>query len=787
MSQFRREFAPGWVRTEVTMKERVEVWELVACGHNIARVQKELELRGIYFDRRTISRIIQEAIGEPGIPAELVRTQKPAVQEWIISKRPHIREALSGAPAGGGVEPTKPTARTPVVPVAKGPQLAGPAARGPTRHRWLMLAGIVSAIIALCVLGIYLWPSPRPEPTTAPTAAPAAFLQHTIVTVAGSSIPAFDGGPATAAYLGAPRAVALDSENVYILDGASHRVRRVDLATGIISTFAGTGTAGFSGDGGPATAAQINAPDTLALDSGYLYIADTANNRVRRVDLATGTITTFAGTGVAGFAGDGGTAAAAQLNSPFGLALDSRNLYISGDNRVRRVDLATGIITTLAGTGMAGFSGDGGPGAAAQLNRPFGLAIGSGNLYIAESVGHRVRKVDLATGIITTFAGTGMAGFSGDGGPATAAQLNYLRGVAFDSGNLYIGDSSNHRIRRVDLATGIITTFAGTGKTGSGGDGGPAIAAQFYTPYCIAVGSGSLYVAEFYGNVVRRIDLASGTITTFAGGATLPTGDGGPATAAQLTLTVGVAVGSGNLYIADQNANRIRRVDLATGIITTFAGTGTASSAGDGGPAISAQLSGPRHLAIASGSLYIAENAGNQVRRVDLATGTITTVAGTGVAGFSGDGSPATAAQLSAPQQLAVGSGSLYIADTSNNRVRRVDLATGTITTFAGTGTSGFSGDGGPATAAQLSYPVGLAIGSGNLYISDQNNYRVRKVDLVTGIITTAVGTGVRGYSGDGGPATAAQLYGPNAVALDSANLYISDAFNNRVRRVSLR
>jgi hypothetical protein len=213
MSKSRRKFAPDWVRTDVTMEERAAVWELVAGGHNIARVREKLELRNIYLDRETISRIIQEAIGEPGIPAELVRTQKPAVQEWIISKRPHIREALLGAPPGetpqpergGGVEPTKPTVGARVEPVAFVAPMAEPAERGPGRHRWLRLAGIGSAVIALFVVGAYLWPSPRPKPapqsptatstqpsattpSQSPTAAPAAFVPGNIVTVAGSPL-----------------------------------------------------------------------------------------------------------------------------------------------------------------------------------------------------------------------------------------------------------------------------------------------------------------------------------------------------------------------------------------------------------------------------------------------------------------------------------------------------------------------------------------------------------------------------------------------------------------------
>ena len=334
-----------------------------------------------------------------------------------------------------------------------------------------------------------------------------------------------------------------------------------------------------------------------------------------------------------------------------------------------------------------------------------------------------------APGDINTVAGTGSEGFSGDGGPASSAELSYPYGVALDaSGNLYFADLGNNRVRKVN-GTGTITTVAGAGSYGFSGDGGPATSAELAQPTGVAVdSSGDLYIADNSNNRVRKVD-SSGTITTVVGGGISGLGDGGPATAAQLNQPVGVAVdGSGNLYIADAGNSRVRKVD---------------------------------------------------------GSGTITTVAGTGGFGFSGDGGPATAAQLNSPYGVALdGSGNLYIGDTGNQRVRRVN-GSGTISTVAGTGTQGFSGDGGPATAAQLRDPVGVALdGSGNLYIADSANSRVRKVDG-TGTISTVAGTGGFGFSGDGGPATAAQLNSTYGVALDSSgNLNIGDANNNRVRKV---
>ena len=491
-----------------------------------------------------------------------------------------------------------------------------------------------------------------------------------------------------------------------------------------IDTLAG----GFAGDGGPAVAARLNLPYDVAVDSsGNLYITDRNNHRIRKVD-STGTITTIAGTGKDGFSGDGGPASQAQLNFPTGVAVDGEgNLYIADapNDRIRKVD-SIGTITTIAGTGEQGFSGDGGPASQAQLDHPRAVAVdGEGNLYIADRNNNRIRKVD-STGTITTIAGGG--GFGEDGGPATQVLLNLPYGVAVDgTGNLYIADTNSDRIRKVD-STGTITTIAGTGERGFSGDGGPATQASLNSPFGVAVdGAGNLYIADQYNNRIRRVD-STGTITTIAGTEERGFGgDGGPATQAPLFLPTGVAVDvEGNLYIADQYNHRIRRVD-STGTITTIAGTGERRFGGDGGPAIRAQLDAPSGVAVdGAGNLYIADASNHRIRKVD-SIGTITTIAGTGEQGFGGNGGPASQAHLFFPTGVAVDSaGNLYIADVGNHRIRKVD-STGTITTIAGTGERGFSGDDGPAIQAQLDDPTGVAVdGAGNLYIADASNHRIR-------------------------------------------------------------
>ncbi len=610
-----------------------------------------------------------------------------------------------------------------------------------------------------------------------------------ISTVAGTGVFGYggDGAAATAAHLDRLSDVAADgSGNLYIADTFNNRIRKVDASTGNISTAAGTGTRGFSGDGAAATAAQLNRPRGVAADgSGNLYIADTDNNRIRKVDASTGNISTVAGVGIFGFSGDGAAATAARLRGLYGVAVDgSGNLYIADtdNHRIRKVDASTGNISTVAGSGATGpsggaYSGDGAAATAARLNAPISVAVdGSDNLYIADHNNNRIRKVDASTGNISTVAGTGTQGYSGDGAAATAAQLDSPRDVAVDgSGNLYIADRDNESIRKVDASTGNISTVAGTG--GSIGDEAAATAAQLSFPYGAAVdGSGNLYIADAGNHRIRKVDASTGNISTVAGSGTAgSSGDGAAATAARLNSPRGAAVdGSGNLYIADHNNRRIRKVDASTGNISTVP--------------VAGEIRRPRGMAVdGSGNLYIADSDYHSIIKVDASTGAISTAAGTGTQGYSGDGAAAAAARLRSPIDVAVdGSGNLYIADTGNHRIRKVDASTGNISTAAGTGTQGYSGDGGSATAAQLNNPAGVAAdGSGNIYIADHNNYRIRKVDASTRKISTIAGTGTAGYNGDG-CATSAQLYGPSGMAADgSGNIYFADRLNHSIRTLS--
>jgi uncharacterized protein (TIGR03437 family) len=610
-------------------------------------------------------------------------------------------------------------------------------------------------------------------------AIPVGAQTYTISTFAGGALPVNLQGPSASLY-GPQSAMTSDAAgNIFFVDG--NTILRMDAGSSLLTLVAGNGTAGYTGDNGPATAAQLHAPCGLAIDAaGNLYIASSWDNVVREV--SGGVITTIAGTGTAGYSGDNGPAASAQLNNPFGLALDSAgNLYIAdtGNSVIREV--SSGVISTVAGNGAVGFGGDNGPATSAVLSSPRGIAVDSaGILYIADTGNDRIRSV--SAGVIGTTAGNGVLGFTGDGGPATAAQINTPTGIALDAaGNLYIADYANNRIRKV--TAGVISTVAGKGTPGYSGDGGLATKAQLNQPYVITVDpSGNLYVADFGNNRIRQVAV-NGVIYTAAGNGTAGfSGDNGSPISAQLHFPSGIAFDTaGNLYFADYENNRVREV--SAGIVTTVAGNGIAGFSGDAGAATAAQLNQPSAVAVDSaGNLYIADTGNNRIRKV--VGGTISTIAGNGTAGYSGDNGVAANAELNQPLGIAFdASGNFYIADSANNRIRKI--AAGTITTVAGNGTPGFGGDAGSPTAAQLRNPSDIVLdSSGNLYIADSGNNRIRKV--AGSVISTVAGNGAPGLAGDNAAATAAELNAPSALAIGSAGaLFIADTGNNAVRKVS--
>jgi sugar lactone lactonase YvrE len=506
-----------------------------------------------------------------------------------------------------------------------------------------------------------------------------------------------DDGPATEAVVDAPSGLAIGGDgSIYIAEGWF--VRRVDAA-GTITTIVGTDEPGSLGDGGLAVDASLEEPQALALGhDGSLYIADAYANRIRKVD-PDGVITTVAGTGEEGFSGDGGPAIDAELAWPRGVAVaPDGSLYIADtwNDRIRRV-APDGTITTVAGRGDAPF-----PEKRRATEVPLdvgGVAIATdGSIYVTD--GPCVRRIHL-DGVITTVAGTGRKGHSGDGGPAVEAELDSPAGLAFGpDGSLYVADYDCNVVRRV-APDGTITTFAGIPDDDCaepdppfaddadalwawyGGDGGPATEARLVGPHDVAVDpTGNVYIADRIsiqiaenavvdGHRIRRVGTDGGIATVAGVGKPGYSGDGRRALRAKLQTPSGLAIGpDGSIYIADTGNERIRRID-SNGAFTTVAGNGEATFSGDGGPATEAGLWWPEHVAVdAEGNLFVADNWNKRVRRIDR-DGVITTFAGTGEAGYSGDGGPPTEARLT-PVFIAVApDGTVYVADNSG-RVRRI-------------------------------------------------------------------------------------------------------------------
>lgn len=603
-----------------------------------------------------------------------------------------------------------------------------------------------------------------------------------------------DNGPAIDAVLGPKTYVALNStDSVIVTDVSNVRIRRA-FFDGTFNTIAGNGIEGYTGDGGLALAATLYNPATTTTDSsGTVYIADASNNVIRAI--VNSTMTTYAGNGISGGSGDGGPALAASFSEPFGVAVDlSNNLYIADTNNhvVRKVDPATSTVTLIAGIYIAGFSGDGGPATAAQLNAPKGVAVDvSSNIYILDAGNVRVRRIDGITGDITTVAGDGTNGYAGDNGPATTAVLNQPLGITTDSqNNLYIADTGNHIVRQILAGTGFIYRFAGIANTpGFSGDGSFATFARLNTPTTVACDpvSQKLYIADEANFRVRVVDIPTNVINTAVGNGSPATGgDNVPASEAVFGSIFGLARDSQqNLYLADGYGQRIRRIDPSTFIITTVGGSGVAGFNGDGGSALTAQLSTPVSLFIDNGNrIFFTDSENHRVRRIDPVTGLITTVAGTGSPGYNGDSINATTAQLSYPRALAGdAAGNLYIGDTSNFRIRRVSPA-GIITTVAGTGFAGTVSPGLPAIVTSIETVTGVAVDtSTNLYFTDLGTSAVWKVPAATGIVEPFTATGP-GYLNDAAPISTAVFRYPSAISFDACgNFVIADRANYRLRR----
>jgi len=632
-----------------------------------------------------------------------------------------------------------------------------------------------------------------------------------ITTIAGMSYRV--GIPAREADAGWPMGVARRPDgDLIVVDYHAHRLWRIDKG-GTLHVFAGDGVPGNRGDGGPAELARFYWPHDLAQNQhGDLYLSDLGNRTIRRIDYETGVITRVAGSGRAGRGGDGGLAVDAELDCTCGVAVDrDGNIYLSDEwaGNVRRVDVKSGIIKTIAGQNarhypseqgtsrpfvgpglsLAGYHGDGGPAAEAAFFHPEHLAFDShGNLYICDNSNNRVRKIDKGSGTITTVLGNGQRASNGDGGQAVEASTLMPDAICLDSSdNLYVGEKYGFRVRKVEARTGVVQTLVGNGVPGFGEEGrsGGETSCNSVEAGIWADSDGTVLWGDCSGRT-RCYDGRTGIVTTVLGGTSVH--DNELASSAFLCGPGGLAVAQdGTLYIADVWSQRIRAIDPVDGTIRTIAGNGARAYGGDGGPAIDAYLGNPHDVSVDThGRVVIADTRHGHVRCVD-SDGVIRAIAGTTLQWDKGDGGPALGACLVHVEAVAHGpNDDLYIGD-AIGRIRKIDSETGIITTVAGVGLRGYSGDGSLATVAQIGTPTAICFDAdGSLYFTDKAYHVVRQVNAITGIISTLAGTGSPGYTPDGSPAVHAQLDTPYGLAIGpDSTIYFSDARNNCVRRIA--
>jgi len=621
-------------------------------------------------------------------------------------------------------------------------------------------------------------------------------LGYTTKKVAGGGMG--NTGKAIDGRIGIPEEICLDSKNIlYIADKPNHCIRKID-STGVITLVAGNGRQGFSGDGGKAAEAMLNTPSGITIDADNLYIADESNHRIRKID-KNGIITTIAGNGHRGFAGDGGKATEAELNFPSCVAVYSGNIYI-GDTvnlRIRKIN-PKGIITTIAGGGDSVVTVGGVDALKAKLPYIYNLIASSDGIYISSGDCNCVQKIN-SDGIIATIAGNGEADLSGDGGKAVKSRLKYPKGIVYSNKNLYIADNGNMRIRKIDVDGIINTVFKNensklskhpysiainsayiyigymengiirvskngkvhkmaAGKSHFAGDGLKASESVFYYPHNVTTDNkNNIYISDSGNQRIRKIN-TDGVITTIAGN-----GKRGFEKNAEKALKTSlnyphcVAVDEKqNIYIAD-SWNNVIRVVSSEGEIKTLAGNGKNGFSGDGGTALEASLNKPCGVDVDSGKIFIADTGNNRIRMVN-SQGIIRTIAGN------------SRTKLKHPHSVKAVSGKIFIADTDNHRILMLD-ALGFITTVAGNGIQGFSGDGGKATAASLSWPYDISVDGTNIYISDSGNNCIRKVNK-EGIITT-ISDGM--FEGK-------KLDYPHGIALGlSGELYITEWGNHNL------
>lgn len=587
-----------------------------------------------------------------------------------------------------------------------------------------------------------------------------------VTTLAGSGLEGSADGTGAAASFNAPMGITTDGTHLYVADINNHKIRKIVIANGVVTTLAGSGSRGSTN--GIGAVASFYLPAGITTDGAYLYIADTYNHKIRKIEITTGAVTTLAGSGMQG--SSDGTGAAASFYRPYDITTDGAHLYVADtyNHKIRKIEITTGVVTTLAGSGPLAGSADG-TGAAAGFFMPSGITADGTYLYVADTDNHKIRKIEIATAVVTTLAGRGSKG-SADG-IGTAASFNYPDGITTDGTHLYVADFDNDAIRKIEIATAAVTWLAGSDKSSDG----TGIAAIFYSPAGITTDGTHLYVTDTNNHKIRKIEIATGVVTTLAGSGSPGSGDGTGA-AARFSSPEGITTDGTYLYVADTWNHKIRKIVIATGEVSTLAGSYSYGSADGIGLAASFDL--PTGITTDGTYLYVADAFNKKIRKIEVATSVVTTLAGSG-SSESVDGTGA-AASFDRPTGITTDGTHLYVTDKYGNKIRKIVIATGVVTTLAGSGSQGSTD--GTGAAAKFNYPSNIATDGTHLYVADYRNHKVRKIEIATGVVTTLAGGD--GYGSDDGVGTAARFREPAGITTDGFALYVTDAGNHTIRKI---
>lgn len=576
-----------------------------------------------------------------------------------------------------------------------------------------------------------------------------------------------DGIGASAGFAGL-QGITTDGENLFVTEyGYGSKVRKIVIATGEVTTLAGSTEQGAVD--GVGTSARFNFPTGITVNGNELYVTDSFNHTIRKIDKNTGAVTTFAGaTGIAGNVD--GTGFSARFGSLGGITTDGTNLYVTDfayGGMIRKIVISTGIVTTMS-KGL--------------LVVPTGVVIDGNCLYVADTQSQQIMKISLPDGAVTTFAGAFYAPGSVDGNN-TDARFSYPRGITSDGANLYVTDTYNNTIRQINIATRTVTTLAGlapmsgttTGSSGAGtGSTSSGSSASFFDPIGITTDGTNLYISDFGSSTIRKVVVATGAVTTIAGALNVMGAVDGTGTSSRFNHPWGITTDGRNVYVAD-GGSTIRSIHLATGAVTTLAGNALQSGSMDG-IGTSARFNGVGGITTDGTSLYVTDSANGTIRKIEIATGTVTTLAGKAGTFGSADGT-GSAASFTELSGITTDGTSVYVADLQT--VRKIDISSGSVTTVAGTA-GVFGRADGTGTAALFDRIFDITTDGTSLYLTDANN-TIRKIVISTGAVTTIAG-GTTG-SANGVGASASFRY-PRGITTDGVSLYIADTSNNTIRAV---